>query len=70
MIRATIDGMSCPNCVRHVTEALTALEGVTQVEVTLEPGQAQIQTSVDVPDSAIRQALDEEGYDVTAIHRT
>jgi len=69
-IKISIDGMSCENCVRHVKEALVGLEGVTQVEVSLEAGEATVQTAGDLSDELIREALDEEGYDVKAIVRS
>ena len=37
-----VDGMTCPMCVKHVTKALEETEGVEEVEVTLEPGRAQV----------------------------
>jgi len=67
MIKVSIEGMSCDNCVRHAREALSALAGVTAVEVSLEPGEARIEG--EVGDEAIRQALDEEDYQATAIVR-
>ena len=68
MIKISIDGMSCENCVRHVREALSALDGVTGVEVSLEKGEAEVQAA-DLSDALIKETLDEEGYDVTAIAR-
>ncbi len=67
MIRVSIAGMSCENCVGHAREALVALAGVAEVEVILEPGEARIEGEID--DEAIREALDEEGYEATAIFR-
>ncbi|MFC1525628.1 heavy-metal-associated domain-containing protein [Candidatus Latescibacterota bacterium] len=69
MIRVSIDGMSCQNCVRHVKEALSGLEGVTEVEVSLADNLATVQTAGELSDRLIRDTLDEEGYDVTAIAR-
>lgn len=63
----TIEGMSCEHCVRHVTEALTELNGVENVEVNLNPGRAIIETEGEVLDSDIRAAVDEVGYEVTGI---
>ena len=68
-IRISIEGMSCENCVRHVREALSNLEGVTRVSVSLEKGEAEVEAAADPGDESIRQVLDEEGYDVTAIAR-
>ena len=69
MIRITINGMSCQNCVRHVTEALTALDGVTDVKVSLEKGEAEVEAAEDPSDAQLKQVLKEEGYDVTGIVR-
>ncbi len=69
MIRVSIDGMSCENCVRHVKEALEGLPGASAVEVSLEQNRAALEGGAEVSDQAIRAALDEEGYDVTAVER-
>ena len=69
MIRISIDGMSCANCARHVKEALTGLPGVAEVEVSLADNLATVRTTAEVSDQLIRETLDEEGYDVTAIER-
>ena len=69
MIRVSIDGMSCENCVRHVKEALEGLPGASAVEVSLEQNLATLEGGAEVGDQAIRDTLDDEGYDVTAIER-
>ena len=33
-VELSVKGMSCGSCVLHVTEALNAVEGVTEVDVT------------------------------------
>ena len=68
-ITVSIEGMSCENCVRHVREALEGLDGVTQVEVSLEAGTAAVRAGLEVTDEQITAALDEEGYDVVGIAR-
>jgi copper chaperone len=70
MVRVSIAGMSCQNCVRHVREALSRLAGVTAVQVQLDAAEATIEAAVAPDDAAIRAALDEEGYEVVAIERT
>jgi uncharacterized membrane protein YraQ (UPF0718 family)/copper chaperone CopZ len=55
-----IEGMSCENCVRHVETALRETEGVTGVEVTLEPGRAVVSGSADV--TRLREAIAGAGY--------
>ena len=37
-----IKGMGCQNCVKAVTEELTALEGVSKVNVSLENACAEV----------------------------
>jgi copper chaperone len=37
-----VGGMSCEHCVKHVTEALRDLPGVSEVRVTLDRGQAEV----------------------------
>lgn len=69
MIQVSVQGMTCQNCVRHVQQALAGLPGVTQVKVSLERGQAEVEAQGQVSDQAIRQALEEEGYQATAITR-
>ena len=61
----SIEGMSCENCVRHVTEALEALEGVSSVVVSLDDNTATVETEVD--NEILKNAIEDEGYDVTDI---
>jgi len=57
----TIAGMSCQRCVESVRAALSALAGVTQIDVTLDRGEARVtfdpqSTSVDRLKAAIADA--------------
>ena len=64
----SVDGMPCGNCVRHVTEELTAIPGVRDVSVDLHAGGSSPVTVVhDEPlsDDAVREAVEEAGYAVT-----
>lgn len=60
-VHLNIEGMTCGHCTSAVEKALKAVEGVEQVEVSLEPGNAVVKGSAD-PDSLI-QAVVEEGYE-------
>lgn len=63
-----VDGMTCGNCVQHVTDELTALPGVKNVTVDLvKGGTSQVTVVSDDPlsDDAIREAVDEAGYALT-----
>ena len=70
MIRLSIDGMSCENCVRHVREALESLEGVVRVTVRLEKGEAELEAAVELIADEIKDVLDEEGYDLKSLVQT
>jgi copper ion binding protein len=63
----SIDGMTCGNCVRHVTEALTELEGVTSVNVDLAGKKADVEAEDSVSDDKLKEAVVEAGYSVTAV---
>ena len=57
-----IEGMMCQMCVKHVKNALSALD--PNVEVSLENKCAAIDESV--ADDAIKAAVKEAGYEVVA----
>lgn len=60
-----IEGMKCEHCVGHVKEALENLDKVTAVEVSLENNWAIVDTTN--TDEELKEAIEEEGYDVTNI---
>lgn len=62
-----IEGMSCGHCVKRVENALNELEGTEKVTVQLEEKKAVLETGKDIPDSVLREAIDEAGYDVISI---
>ncbi len=61
-VTISVQGMTCENCVRHVTEALRELPGVTGVEVALASGSATVQSDRPLERSELAHALDEAGY--------
>lgn len=65
-----IEGMMCQNCVKHVTKALTGVDGVSDISVNLEGKSATIQAEESVKDEALKAAIAEAGYEVTAIKNT
>ena len=60
MTTLNVTGMTCGHCKTAVTEALSAVEGVTNVEVNLENGQAKVEG--DVTNAVLIAAVEEEGY--------
>ncbi len=63
--KVTIEGMMCMHCRAHAEKALNAIPGVTAT-VDLESKTATV--TGEVSDDAIRAAIAEAGYEVTAIH--
>jgi len=61
-----IAGMSCQNCVKHVTEALRDVQGVDSVEVSLAGASATLQSAGRLSGDALRAAVEEAGYSITA----
>lgn len=59
-----ISGMSCNNCVKHVTHALESVEGVSAVSVSLSSGLAEVETSEALDVNVLKQAVIETGYSV------
>ena len=64
----TVTGMTCEHCVAAVTKELSHLEGVSAVEVDLNaggPSQVHVTSTAPLPKDAVREAIDEAGYDLT-----
>lgn len=62
----SIEGMHCQHCTAAVTKALEALPGTSNVTVSLEKGQAALEAGAN-SDAALREAIEDIGFDVTAI---
>lgn len=60
-----IEGMMCMHCVKAVEKALSAVEGVTAVTVSLEDKQAVVEGSA--AEEALKAAIVDAGYEVTQI---
>lgn len=62
-----IEGMMCGHCEMHTRKALEAIDGVTKVEVSHKTGTAVVTLNKDVSDDVLKQAVVEQGYEVTGI---
>ncbi|MDR1288709.1 MAG: cation transporter [Treponema sp.] len=58
-----IEGMSCEHCVKHVTEALKGIAGVSSAEVNLKKKSAVVVHEDSVDLSAMTAAVKEAGYE-------
>ena len=55
-------GMTCDHCVRSVTEEVSALEGVSAVDVDLASGKVHVTTREPITTEQVREAVAEAGY--------
>jgi len=62
MATIKIKGMSCEHCVKSTKEALTAIEGISNVVVDLKKGEATYDGDIDP--SVIKTAIDAIGFEV------
>jgi copper chaperone CopZ len=60
----TVVGMTCEHCVSAVTEELTRLPGVRDVEVELSTGRVTVDSDALLPLDEVRAAVDEAGYEL------
>jgi copper chaperone len=58
----TVTGMTCGHCVSSVTEEVSEVAGVTDVQVDLDSGRMVV--TGDADETAVRAAVAEAGYAV------
>lgn len=62
----SIDGMHCEHCSTAVAEALQALPGVQNIQVSLPDKQAVLEAGSN-SDESLRNAIEDIGFDVISI---
>ena len=55
-------GLTCDHCARAVRAEVSAIEGVTDVDVDVIRGVVRVTAEQPVPTSALREAVEEAGY--------
>ena len=60
-----VSGMTCGNCEITLTRALSAVEGVTDVQVEVASGEVTVTTAGEPNDPLIAKAVDDAGYTLT-----
>ena len=55
-------GMTCDHCARSVRTEISAIDGVTDVDVDLASGIVRVTAEQPVPATALRDAVEEAGY--------
>jgi copper chaperone CopZ len=62
-----VTGMTCDHCVRAVTDEVSAIPGVRDVEVELVAGgesTVRVVSEESLPEDTVREAVDEAGYEL------
>jgi len=63
MATVKIKGMRCGHCVASVTKALSDIDGIRNVQVDLEKGEATFDESKPVDATTIKQAISNIGFE-------
>lgn len=61
----TVKGMTCQHCVMSVTEEVSEIDGVEQVDVDLASGRLEV-TADRIDDGFVKAAVEEAGYALAA----
>ena len=59
-----VKGMTCNHCVMAVTKALNEVEGVSNVDVNLDKGEASFDEAAPVDMSVVEEKIKKAGYDL------
>ena len=62
-----IKGMMCAHCEARVRQALEAVEGVQSAAPNHKKNAAEVTLAAEVPDEALKKAVEDAGYEVTEI---
>lgn len=57
-----IEGMMCGHCEKHVNDALSAMDGVTGVEIDLAGGKAAVTAEREIAKDEFAKVIEEAGY--------
>ena len=66
-IEIIVAGMTCQHCVNAVTEEVSALDGVSTVDVDLESGRVVISSHTPLSHSELQAAIAEAGYEIESL---
>lgn len=60
----TVVGMTCGHCVNAVTEEVSQIPGVRDVDVDLASGAMTVSSTAPLERAAVAEAVDEAGYEL------
>lgn len=61
-VKLSVDGMHCDGCVSRVKSALDELQGVTEVEVSLDRNEARVTADDSASEDSFVKAVEDAGY--------
>ena len=64
MTTIKVKGMSCNHCVMAVTKALGTVDGIQDVKVSLEAGEAVFEETIPVDMAAVKEKIKKAGFEV------
>ena len=59
-----IEGMMCKHCVKHVNDALSKMDGVTNVVVSLEDNKADVTMDHEISMEEFKKVITDAGYEL------
>jgi copper chaperone CopZ len=60
-----VTGMTCAHCVASVTEELSEIDGVQDVQVVLDAGEVTVTSATPLDRATVAAAVEEAGYALT-----
>lgn len=61
-----IEGMMCQHCQKHVHDALAKMDGVENVEVSLEKNSAEVTSTKEISTADFKKVIEDAGYELVA----
>lgn len=62
----SVHGMTCSHCAGSVTEEISRLDGVREVNVDVATGNVTVTSDRPLPENEVRDAVTEAGYQLTS----
>ena len=62
----TVTGMTCDHCSRSISAEVSAVSGVTTVDVDLATGRVTVTSEQPVSADEVREAVEEAGYSLAS----
>ncbi|MCH7231859.1 cation transporter [Glycomyces sp. L485] len=62
-----VKGMTCGHCAGAVTQEVSALPGVENVDVAVDSGKVTVTSADELQTDSVREAVDEAGYELVGV---